>query len=78
MIKIENTKLSKKLETIPVSTGVYLMKDAKSEVIYVGKAKNLKNRVRSYFQSSGDERLFIKSLVKRIADIDFVLPDTEK
>ena len=78
MIKKEETKLPKKLETIPAGTGVYMMKDAKNEVIYVGKAKNLKNRVRSYFQSSGDERLFIRFLVKRIADIDFVLTDTEK
>lgn len=78
MIKKEETKLPKKLETIPAGTGVYMMKDAKNEVIYVGKAKNLKNRVRSYFQSSGDERLFIRFLVNRIADIDFVLTDTEK
>ena len=78
MIKKEETKLPKKLETIPAGTGVYMMKDARNEVIYVGKAKNLKNRVRSYFQSSGDERLFIRFLVKRIADIDFVLTDTEK
>lgn len=78
MIRKEETKLPKKLETIPAGTGVYMMKDAKNEVIYVGKAKNLKNRVRSYFQSSGDERLFIRFLVKRIADIDFVLTDTEK
>jgi excinuclease ABC subunit C len=78
MIKIENKKLLKKLEIIPTGTGVYMMKDFRNEVIYVGKAKNLKNRVRSYFQSSGDERLFIKFLVKRIADIDFVLTDTEK
>jgi excinuclease ABC subunit C len=78
MIKKEEIKLPKKLETIPAGTGVYMMKDAKNEVIYVGKAKNLKNRVRSYFQSSGDERLFIKFLVKRIAGIDFVLTDTEK
>lgn len=78
MIKIENQKLLKKLEIIPTGTGVYMMKDSRNEVIYVGKAKNLKNRVRCYFQSSGDERLFIKFLVKRIADIDFVLTDTEK
>jgi len=78
MIKIENKRLSRKLKTIPAGTGVYMMKDARGEVIYVGKAKNLRNRVRSYFQSSGDERLFIKFLVKRIADIDFVLTDTEK
>ena len=78
MIKIENKKLLKKLEIIPTGTGVYMMKDSRNEVIYVGKAKNLKNRVRSYFQSSGDERLFIRFLVKRITDIDFVLTDTEK
>ena len=78
MIKIENKRLSGKLKTIPAGTGVYMMKDARGEVIYVGKAKNLRNRVRSYFQSSGDERMFIKFLVKRIADIDFVLTDTEK
>ncbi len=78
MLKIENNKLSKKLDTIPTGTGVYMMKDARNEVIYVGKAKVLRSRVRSYFQSSGDERLFIKFLVKRIADIDFVLTDTEK
>lgn len=74
----KNTDLSKKLETLPTGAGVYLMKDVKSEVIYVGKAKNLKNRVRSYFHSSGDERLFIRFLVPKIADIDFVLTDTEK
>ncbi|MFQ5713511.1 MAG: excinuclease ABC subunit UvrC [Candidatus Scalinduaceae bacterium] len=74
----KNTNLSRKLETIPTGTGVYLMKDSKNKVIYVGKAINLRSRVRSYFQSSRDERLFVSFLVKRIADIDFVLTDTEK
>jgi len=78
MINIENMKLTAKLKTIPTGTGVYMMKDTRGEVIYVGKAKILRNRVRSYFQRSGDERLFIKFLVKRIADIDFVLTETEK
>ncbi|MFQ5714660.1 MAG: GIY-YIG nuclease family protein, partial [Candidatus Scalinduaceae bacterium] len=87
MIVKKNTNLSRKLKTIPTGTGVYLMKDSKNKVIYVGKAKNLKNRVRSYFQSSRDDqpakvvlagRPFVGFLVKRIADIDFVLTDTEK
>ncbi len=73
-----NSILLKKLKTIPTGTGVYLMKDIRNEVIYVGKAKNLKSRVRSYFQNSVDDRLFVKFLVKRIADIDFVLTETEK
>ncbi|KKL85378.1 hypothetical protein LCGC14_1955370, partial [marine sediment metagenome] len=78
MIEKKNTNLSRKLKTIPTGTGVYLMKDSKNKVIYVGKAINLRSRVRSYFQSSRDERLFVGFLVKRIADIDFVLTDTEK
>ncbi|MDR4506478.1 MAG: excinuclease ABC subunit UvrC [Candidatus Scalindua sp.] len=78
MIAEKNAVLSGKLETIPTGAGVYLMKDSMSKVIYVGKAKNLKNRVRSYFQGTRDERLFIDFLVKRIADIEFVLTDTEK
>lgn len=83
----KNTRLSKKLETIPTGTGIYLMKDSKNKVIYVGKAKNLRNRVRSYFQGSRDDqtgkgtlagRPFVSFLVKRVEDIDFVLTDTEK
>ncbi len=78
MIVKKKTNLSRKLKTIPTGTGVYLMKDSKNKVIYVGKAINLRSRVRSYFQSSRDDRLFISFLVKRITDIDFVLTDTEK
>ncbi len=54
------------------------MKDAKHKVIYVGKAKNLKNRVRSYFLRNADDRLYTEYLVRRVADIDFVLTETEK
>ncbi len=78
MIVKKKTKLSRKLQNIPTGTGVYLIKYSKNKVIYVGKAINLRSRVRSYFQSSRDERLFVSFLVKRIADIDFVLTDTEK
>mgnify|MGYP006388340155 CR=1 FL=1 len=53
------------------------MKDAKRKVIYVGKAKNLKNRVRSYFQKNTDDRLYTEYLVRYVADIDFVLTETE-
>ncbi|MEK7788814.1 MAG: excinuclease ABC subunit UvrC, partial [Planctomycetota bacterium] len=56
----------------------YLMKDAKHKVIYVGKAKNLKNRVKTYFQKSTDDRLYTEYLVRRVADIDYVLTGTEK
>lgn len=71
-------KLKDKLKNLTTSPGVYLMKDAKHKVIYVGKAKNLKNRVKSYFQKSTDDRLYTEYLVRRVADIDFVLTETEK
>jgi excinuclease ABC subunit C len=71
-------KLENKLKNLPSSPGVYLMKDAKRKVIYVGKAKNLKNRVRSYFQKNTDDRLYTEYLVRYVADIDFVLTETEK
>ncbi|MBI4222933.1 MAG: excinuclease ABC subunit UvrC [Planctomycetes bacterium] len=70
--------IKSKLKNLPASPGVYLMKDGKHKVIYVGKAKNLKNRVKSYFQKSTDDRLYTGYLVRRVADIDFVLTETEK
>jgi excinuclease ABC subunit C len=71
-------ELGKKLENLPTGPGVYLMKDARSKVIYVGKAKNLRNRVRTYFQKGGDGRLLVQHLLRRVADVDVVLTDTEK
>lgn len=70
--------LVEKLENLPTAPGVYLMKDSRSKVIYVGKAKNLKNRVRSYFQKGGDGRPLVSHLLRRVADVDVVLTDTEK
>ncbi|MHC4357563.1 MAG: excinuclease ABC subunit UvrC [Planctomycetota bacterium] len=70
--------LVKKLETLPTGTGVYMMKDARSEVIYVGKAKNLNARVRTYFSKGGDGRALVAHLVRAVADIDIILTDTEK
>ena len=71
-------KLKTKLKNLPSSPGVYLMKDAKHKVIYAGKAKNLKNRVKSYFQKTSDDRLYTEYLIRHVADIDFVLTETEK
>jgi excinuclease ABC subunit C len=71
-------KLEDKLKNLPTSPGVYLMKDARHKVIYVGKAKNLKNRVKSYFQKKVDDRLYTEYLVRHVADIAFVLTETEK
>ena len=70
--------LKDKIKSLPTTPGVYMMKDIKNKVIYVGKAKNLINRVRSYFQSNSDERLYCQFLTKRVTDIDFLVTDTEK
>ena len=66
------------IETLPRKPGVYLMHDVTSAVIYVGKANDLRARVRSYFRRSGDNRAFHDLLVSRIADIDFVVTGSEK
>lgn len=70
--------LKDKIQQLPVSPGVYLMRDASEEIIYVGKARNLRQRVRSYFTASGDSRYHVKFLVAKVADIEVMLTDTEK
>jgi excinuclease ABC subunit C len=73
--------LDEKLKEIPRSPGVYLYKNAAAKIIYIGKAKNLRNRVRSYFQSrrTGDFSYGIKTgeLVKQIADVEIIVTDNE-
>ena len=73
--------LDEKLKEIPRSPGVYLHKDAAGKILYIGKAKNLRNRVRSYFQAGriADFSYGIKTgeLVKQIADIEFIVTDNE-
>src|SRR5690242_7488640 len=68
-----------KLDNLPAQPGCYLFKDKAGTVIYVGKAKSLRSRVRSYFQeSSSDERYFVPILQKSAADLDTVVTSTEK
>ncbi|HEY6872870.1 MAG TPA: excinuclease ABC subunit UvrC [Geobacteraceae bacterium] len=62
----------------PASPGVYLMKGGDGTVLYVGKARNLRQRVRSYFRLSGDSRYHIPFLMARVATIDCIVTDTEK
>ena len=61
--------------SIPSHPGIYLMKDAKQNIIYIGKAKNLKNRVKSYFIKNQNYKT--QKLVEKICDIEFVLTDNE-
>jgi excinuclease ABC subunit C len=68
---------SDKVKEFPSSPGVYLMKDAQGRVVYVGKAKNLRNRAGHYFTKAAAEEPRTADLVKVIADIDFLPADTE-
>ena len=67
--------IDEKLKLVPHSPGCYLMKDSEGHVIYVGKSKNLKNRLTSYFKSSHTGKT--KMLVSSIADFEYILTNTE-
>jgi excinuclease ABC subunit C len=69
--------LAEKLDSLPLRPGVYLFKDGEGQVIYVGKARVLRDRVRSYFQASRPTDAQKESLVADIRDLDLVITDTE-
>jgi excinuclease ABC subunit C len=71
------SQLEKKLANIPASPGVYLMKAADGRMIYVGKAVNLRNRVRSYFRESSTPHALTGKALRRVVDIDYIITDTE-
>lgn len=68
---------AEKVKTFPGKPGVYLMKDAEGKVIYIGKAKNLRNRAGSYFLAAAAFEHRTRELIKHIADIDFIETETE-
>lgn len=67
-----------RIEEIPKLPGVYLMKDSQGRVLYVGKAKDLRSRVRAYFRQGGDGRHAIRFLLQRVADLEVVVTASEK
>jgi excinuclease ABC subunit C len=69
--------LQDKLDALPTKTGVYLMKDAGGTILYVGKAVNLRARVRSYFHASAGHSSKIQRLVFSLADLDFIVTASE-
>ena len=69
--------LDEKLHNLPTQPGCYLYQNARGEIIYVGKAKSLRHRVRQYFQSSRGMDAKTQELVSRIADLEFIVTDTE-
>jgi len=72
-----STKLEKKLAKLPISPGVYFHKDKSGEIIYIGKAANLRNRVRQYFQKSRGRDLKTDILVAEITDVDWTELENE-
>lgn len=69
--------LEEKLESLPSRSGVYLLRDGRGKVIYVGKAKSLRNRVRTYFRG-GDERSQVRFLMQRVTSFDILVTATDK
>lgn len=69
--------LEEELKKLPASPGVYLMHNHRDEIIYVGKAVSLKNRVRQYFQSSRNKTAKIQQMVSHIAWFEYILTDSE-
>jgi excinuclease ABC subunit C len=69
--------LEEQLKALPAKPGVYLFRDEKSQVLYIGKAKSLRPRVRSYFQKSSDLRSTIARLTERVAEIEVIVTNTE-
>jgi excinuclease ABC subunit C len=74
---IQDGPLPGKLKHLPNRPGVYLMKGAEGEVLYVGKAKSLRSRVRSYFGAGAVESLKTRELVRRIADVETIVVGSE-
>jgi len=69
--------LEDQLKALPAKPGVYLFRGERGEVLYVGKAKSLRPRVRSYFQAGSDTRSTIAQLPERVRDIEVIVTDTE-
>jgi excinuclease ABC subunit C len=76
-IVAEDISLAEKLESLPTGPGVYQHKDAQGKVLYVGKAKNLRSRVRQYFQKSRNLDPRIEQMLSRATDIEIIVTDSE-
>ncbi len=70
--------ITKKLKELPARPGVYMMKGRSGAILYIGKAKNLRSRVRSYFKKIADDRYATRFLASRTHDIDCIVTATEK
>lgn len=69
--------MKERLQNVPLQPGVYMFKDREGLVVYVGKAKALRNRMRSYFQVAEKMHPKVRAMMKRVADFDFIVTKTE-
>ena len=72
-----NDVIKDKVKHLPKNSGVYIMENANGEVIYVGKAVNLKNRVSQYFQESKNHTVKVRAMVSNIADFRYIITKNE-
>ena len=70
--------IAEQLNQLPVSPGVYLLKDAEGNILYVGKAANLRHRLRSYFGTGQKLPPKLKRMVARVSDLDFLVTTSEQ
>src|SRR6266511_2533004 len=70
-------RVAEQLKGLPTKPGVYLFRDEKSQILYVGKAKSLRPRVRSYFQARGRDRPTLSQLPERVHDVEVIVTSTE-
>ncbi|RQH39608.1 excinuclease ABC subunit UvrC [Okeania hirsuta] len=73
----DSKKLENRLKEIPQTPGVYLMHDSSDRLLYIGKSKKLRNRVRSYFRESKNHSHRISLMVQQVVEIEFIVTDTE-
>src|SRR3989344_8373814 len=76
--RLKNLPLIESIKGLPQYPGVYLLKGSKGEVLYIGKAKNIRSRVRSYFRDTSDTRYTIKFLASKVSDIEYLITTNEK
>jgi excinuclease ABC subunit C len=73
----EPERLEHRLKEIPLEPGVYFMRDASDNILYIGKSKKLRSRVRSYFRNLKDLTPRIELMVRQVVEIEFIVTDTE-
>jgi Excinuclease ABC subunit C len=73
----ESQRLQNRLKEIPLEPGVYFMRDRHDQVLYIGKSKTLRNRVRSYFRDSQELSPRIAMMVQLVYEVEFIVTDTE-